>query len=91
VEEGAAGCAFLQSEHPAPDPLCPFLPQHKFRLRGAKTFVIHPDYVQLPEDQPTGPHDLALILLNWPVDTSEFPLVRLPDGEAACAGGRGTA
>lgn len=61
----------------------PIPPQHKFRLRAAKAFVIHPDYVQLPEDQPTGPHDLALIRLNFPVDTSDFPTVRLPDGEAA--------
>lgn len=36
--------------------------------------------MQLGEDQPTSPHDLALILLDEPVP-ERFPIVQLPTGE----------
>lgn len=54
-------------------------PQHKYELRRAARIVTHPGYVQLPEDQPTSPNDLALILLDRPA-SEEFPLVHLANG-----------
>ncbi|KAL4420022.1 hypothetical protein ABPG77_001272 [Micractinium sp. CCAP 211/92] len=50
--------------------------KHKYELRRAVRIIKHPGYVQLPEDQPTSPNDLALILLDRPA-SAEFPLVHL--------------
>jgi hypothetical protein len=46
---------------------------------------VHPAYVQLPEDQPTSPHDLALIVLDSPVPP-EFPTIALAQGEEGLGG-----
>ncbi len=53
--------------------------QHKYELRRAVRIIKHPGYVQLPEDQPTSPNDLALILLDRPA-SAEFPLGHLANG-----------
>lgn len=42
--------------------------------------VPHPDYVQGAEDQPTSPHDLALLQLDKPLPR-RFPTIQLPAGK----------
>ncbi|KAL4430846.1 hypothetical protein ABPG75_006102 [Micractinium tetrahymenae] len=56
--------------------------KHKYELRRAARIVTHPGYVQLPEDQPTSPNDLALILLDKPA-SADFPLVHLANETTA--------
>ncbi|EFN59085.1 hypothetical protein CHLNCDRAFT_137850 [Chlorella variabilis] len=62
------------------NPLTDEARRHKFEKRRVAAFRTHPDYVQLPEDQPTSPHDLALILLDSPVPP-DFPTITLPDAD----------
>lgn len=55
--------------------------------------VEHPGYVQLGANEPTSPHDLALLVLDKPVGT-RFPTVLLPPGAPgvsahACVGRAG--
>lgn len=65
-------------------PFCPPV-QHKSELRRVQEFRVHPAYVQLPEDQPTSPHDLALIVLDSPVPP-EFPTIALAQGAEGLEG-----
>ncbi|KAL4859509.1 CLIP domain-containing serine protease B14 [Chlorella vulgaris] len=62
------------------NPLMDEARRHKFELRRVQEFRVHPAYVQLPEDQPTSPHDLALIVLDSPVPP-EFPTIALAQEE----------
>jgi len=53
--------------------------QHEYALRRVARIVTHPGYIQLPEDQPTSPDDLALVVLDEPV-SDDFPAVALANG-----------
>ena len=39
----------------------------------------HPEYVSRGENEPTAPHDIALVLLDAPVSL-DFPTVALAEG-----------
>ncbi|PSC68899.1 transmembrane protease serine 9-like [Micractinium conductrix] len=59
------------------NPLTDEATKHAYVQRRVARIITHPGYVQMSEDQPTSPHDIALIKLDEPVPEN-VTLVGLP-------------